>query len=325
MPDRPVFVTGAAGFIGSTLAEALLRSGRSVIGVDNFNDYYDPARKRSHVESIRHDPRFSLHEVDIRDTAVMRELFSRHRPRAVAHLAAYGGVRYSIGRAPLYADVNITGSINLLEAARETEPEVFVFASTSSVYGHAPPGTFVETDPCDRPLAPYPASKRAVELLGYTYHNLHGLNFTAVRLFSVYGPRGRPDMMPFIMTDRIARGEKITLFEGGCMKRDWTYVDDVVSGLMVALDRPLGCEIINLGRGDPVLMTDMVRMIEDLIGAKADLDTSPAPSTEPKVTVANIDKARRLLGYEPRTSVEEGLERLWQWYQKHVAVGSRTI
>ncbi len=314
-----ILVTGAAGFIGSHLTETLLERGETVVALDDFNDYYNPALKRANVASFQHHPNLSLYEADIRDTATVEQIFTRHRPRAVAHLAAYGGVRYSIGRARLYTDVNIVGTINLLEAARQAGAGTFVFASTSSVYGQTSQLPFIETDPCNRPLAPYPASKKAGEVLGYTYYNLHQMNFTALRFFSVYGPRGRPDMMPYMVTDRVATGREITLFNAGQMKRDWTYVDDIVSGIAAALDRPLGYEIINLGRGEPVLMADFVRIIEELVGRPALLVTPPAPASEPPVTFANIDKARRLLDYRPQTPVHEGLARLWDWYRREIA------
>lgn len=313
-----VLVTGAAGFIGSNLCEALLARGDEVIALDNFNDFYDVARKRSNVADFKDHPACRMIEADIVDAAAMNKVFAEHSPDAVAHLAAYGNVRYSIGRAPLYTEVNITGSINLLEAARNHGCTNFVFASTSSAYGATEQLPFVETDPCNRPLAPYPASKKAMEVLGYTYHNLHDISFTAVRFFSVYGPRGRPDMMPFMVTDRIVRGEEIVLFDGGAMKRDWTYIADIVSGVMGALDRPQGYEIINLGRGEPVLMSDFVSIIEQLVGKKAILSTPPAPASEPKITFANIEKAQRLLDYAPQTDVAEGLEKLWEWYQAKV-------
>lgn len=313
-----ILVTGAAGFIGSTLTDALLARGESVVAVDDFNDYYDPARKRANAESFRHHPRARLYEMDIRDAAAMERLFAEHRPRAVAHLGAYGGVRYSIGRAPLYTEVNVLGTVNLLEAARKHETGGFVFASTSSVYGNTRQLPFVETDPCNLPLAPYPASKKAAEVMGYTYHNLHGMNFTALRFFSVYGPRGRPDMMPFMVTDRVVRGAEITLFDAGRLRRDWTYVDDVVSGVIAALERPMGYRIINLGRGEPVLMADFVAIIETLVGKKAALSTPPAPDSEPQVTFADIGLARRLLDYRPDTPVDTGLLRLWEWYRRDV-------
>lgn len=317
MPEQhPILVTGVAGLVGSHLAERLLEAGRAVVGIDNFNDYYSVAQKRDNVAGFKDHPRFTLHETDIRDNDAVNAIFQQHTPAAVAHLAAMANVRYSIGRAPLYTDVNIVGSVNLLEAAKQHGCGNFVFASTSSIYGKTQQLPFTEDDACNLPLSAYPASKKAIELMGYTYHNLHAMNFTAVRFFSVYGPRARPDMMPFMVADSIARGETITLFDAGQMKRDWTYVDDIVQGVALALDKPLGYEQINLGRGEPVLMADFVELLEDIIGKKAVLETPPAPASEPAITFANIDKARRLLGYDPKTPVRAGLEKLWAWYQR---------
>jgi UDP-glucuronate 4-epimerase len=315
MPNT-VLITGAAGLIGSHLCQVRLAQGHHVVGIDNFNDYYSPKQKRANVADFVDHERFTLCEIDIRDTGAVNEIFETHKPRAVAHLAAMANVRYSIGRTPLYTDVNINGSVNLLEAAHKTSTQTFTFASTSSIYGKTDQLPFVETDPCNRPLSAYPASKKAVELLGYTYHNLHGMNFTALRFFSVYGPRARPDMMPFMVTDRVARGDTITLFDAGDMKRDWTYVDDIVQGVSSAMDTPLGYEVINIGRGEPVLMKDFVTIVEELVGKKAILETPPAPASEPKITFANIDKARKLLGYAPKTAIADGLANLWGWYQR---------
>jgi UDP-glucuronate 4-epimerase len=315
-----VLVTGAAGFIGSILTEALLNRGDEVVAIDNFNDYYDPARKRANLVAFQDHPQLQLYELDFCDAEAVERIFAEHKPEAVAHLGAYGGVRYSIGRALLYTQVNIVGTVNILEAARLAGTNTVIFASTSSVYGHTTQLPFIETDPCNLPLAPYPASKKAGEIIGYTYHNLHQMNFTALRFFSVYGPRGRPDMMPFLVTDRIIKGEAIALFDAGQMKRDWTYVDDIVAGIIAALERPLGYEIINLGRGKPVLMAEFVEAIEKLTGERAILTTPPAPASEPKITYANIDKARKLLGYDPETSVTDGLAKLWDWYQHELIV-----
>ena len=315
MPNT-VLITGAAGLIGSHLCQVRLAMGDHVIGIDNFNDYYSPQQKRANVAEFEDHENFTLCEIDIRDTDTVNQVFATQKPKAVAHLAAMANVRYSIGRTPLYSDVNITGSVNLLEAAHQNGTEVFTFASTSSIYGKTQQLPFVETDACNMPLSAYPASKKAIELMGYTYHNLHGMNFTAMRFFSVYGPRARPDMMPFMVTDRIARGDTITLFDAGDMKRDWTFVDDIVSGVSAAMDTPLGYEVINIGRGEPVLMKDFVTIVEELVGKKAILETPPAPASEPKITFANIDKARELLNYSPQTSVEDGLAKLWAWYQK---------
>jgi UDP-glucuronate 4-epimerase len=313
-----VLVTGAAGFIGSHLAEALLGRGDEVIAVDNFNDYYDPARKRANVAHFQDHPRLTFYEADIRDADKMYKIMADHCPDVVAHLAAMGGVRYSIGRAALYTDVNLRGTVGLLEVARGGAVPHFVYASTSSVYGNTDCIPFEETDPCNQPLAPYPATKKAAEIIGYTYHNLHNLNFTALRFFSVYGPRGRPDMMPFMVTHRIVNGREIQLFDAGQMWRDWTYIDDIIAGVVAAIDRPLGYEIINLGRGEPVLMADFVNIIEGLIGKRAVLSTPAAPPSEPKVTFADISKARRLLGYDPKTAVADGLARTWDWYQREI-------
>ena len=313
-----IVVTGAAGFIGSHLCEALLARGDDVIALDCFNDHYSPIRKHANAACLRDQPRCILYEEDIRDRDAVCRIFSKHKPDAVAHLAGYGAVRYSIGRADLYTDVNIVGSVNLLEAALQNGVGNFAFASTSSVYGETKQLPFIESDPCNHPLAPYPASKKAVEVMGYTYHHLHQLNFTALRFFSVYGPRGRPDMMPFMVTDGIVNQREIALFDGGRMRRDWTYIDDIVAGVVSALDKPLGYEIINLGRGEPVLMSDFVTIIETLVGRKAILSMPPAPASEPKVTFANIDRARRLLAYNPQTAVADGLAKLWEWYQSEI-------
>jgi len=310
-----VLVTGAAGFIGSNLAETLLKQGHTVAGLDNFNDYYDPARKRANAAVLSALERFEMHEVDLRDEAGVNALFEAGRFDAVAHLAAMAGVRYSIPRAPLYTDVNIRGTVNVLEAARNNGVPHVVFASTSSVYGATKRLPFREDDPLGMPLASYPASKIAGELMGYTYHNLFDLSFTAVRFFSVYGERGRPDMMPFIITDSIVNDKVFKLFDAGEMFRDWTYVGDIVKGVIVALERPLGYERINLGRGQPVRMADFVELIEQLVGKRALMETPPAPASEPKTTYADVTKARELLGYDPCVTVEEGLARFWAWYQ----------
>ncbi|MCJ7550992.1 MAG: GDP-mannose 4,6-dehydratase [Anaerolineae bacterium] len=310
-----VLVTGAAGFIGSNLAETLLKQGHTVAGLDNFNDYYDPARKRANAVVLSAFERFEMHEVDLRDEVGVNAVIEAGRFDAVAHLAAMAGVRYSIPRASLYTDVNIRGTINVLEAARSNGVPHVVFASTSSVYGATTRLPFREDDPLGKPLASYPASKIAGELMGYTYHNLFDLSFTAVRFFSVYGERGRPDMMPFIITDSIVNDKVFKLFDAGEMFRDWTYVGDIVKGVIAALERPLGYERINLGRGQPVRMADFVELIEQLVGKRALMETPPAPASEPKTTYADVTKARELLGYDPRVTVEEGLARFWTWYQ----------
>ena len=316
-----VLVTGAAGFIGSHVAEALLARGDTVAGLDNFNDYYSPARKQANVAPLLAHPRFTLHEADLRDVETMEHICTQGRFDAVVHLAAMAGVRYSIERAPLYVEVNVRGTVNLLEGVRKAGTPHFVFASTSSVYGRTDRLPFREDDPLGRPLAPYPATKIAGEVMGHAYHNLFGLSFTALRFFSVYGPRGRPDMMPYHITDCVVHGRTFTLYEGGEMYRDWTYIDDIVAGVVAAVDRPMGYEVINLGRGEPVRMADFVGLVEELVGKPARMTTPPAPPSEPPITYADISKARALLDYEPTTSVAEGMRWFWEWYRESVLTG----
>jgi len=313
-----ILITGAAGFIGSHVAEVLLARGDEVTGLDNFNDYYDPARKRANVALLTPNPRFTLHEADVRDAERMECMCAESHFDAVVHLAAMANVRYSIERAPLYVDVNVRGTVNLLEAARKAGVPHFVFASTSSVYGRTGLLPFREDDALGRPLAPYPATKIAGEVMGHAYHSLFDLSFAAVRFFSVYGPRGRPDMMPYIITDCVFHDREFTLYEAGEMYRDWTYITDIVSGVVAAVDRPLGYQVINLGHGEPVRMADFVELIEELVGKKARMTTPPPPPSEPPITYADITKARDLLDYDPTTSVADGMHRFWEWYQAKI-------
>lgn len=313
-----ILVTGAAGFIGSHLAERLLRRGDEVIGLDNFNDYYDPTRKRANERRLCAYPNFRMVEADVRDRERMFTLLAENKFSAVAHLAAMAGVRNAIEQPDLYVNVNLNGTQNVLDAARAAGGVGnFVLASTSSVYGNTEQVPFIETDSCDRPLQPYAAAKRAAEILGYSYHHLFGQNFTILRFFTVYGPNGRPDMMAYLLADSITKGKRIPLYDGGQMYRDWTYVDDTVSGIVAALDRPLGYEIINLGRGEPVLLADFVAIMEQLSGRQANVVPAPRLAADFVRNEADISKARRLLAYDPQVSVAEGVRRFWEWYREH--------
>jgi len=310
-----LLVTGAAGFIGSRLSRALIERGDTVIGLDNFNDYYSPTQKEQHLLDFLPSPNFTLVRGDLRDVALMRELCATHRPDAIAHLAAMAAVRYSVQNPLIYGEVNVQGTMNLLDAARLSGQPRVVLASTGSVYGSDTPVPFVEDAPADHPLAPYPASKRAMELFAHTYHHLWGLPTTIARFFNVYGPHGRPDMMPWQWTQKIQRGEPLTLYNGGHLKRDWTYIDDIVAGLVSALDTGLEYEIVNLGCGRPVENLDFVHVLEKLLGREAIIEDVPAPASEPLITFADTSKARRLLGYEPKVNVEEGLGRFVEWME----------
>ncbi len=320
MAAGTTLITGGAGFIGSRLAARLLAERQPVILLDNFNDYYDPARKRANVAGLLAEnpsapPR--LVECDIRDAAALQRLFAEGGIHRVAHLAGMAAVRYSVERAPLYTEVNTLGSVNVLECARQHGVENLVLASTSSVYGNAPP-PFREEQIPDRPLAPYPASKRAAELLAHATHSLFGLNVTVARLFNVYGPAGRPDMMPLKVLDWLHEGRTIPMYAGGALCRDWTYIDDTVDALQRALERPLGYEILNLGYGATHSFAEFVAIYEELTGIAARKEDVPAPPSEPDTLWCDNAKARRLLGWQPQTPLRTGLAATWRWYQQAV-------
>jgi UDP-glucuronate 4-epimerase len=307
-------ITGGAGFIGSRLARALLARGEKIIVIDNFNSYYDPALKRANVAEFSDNPNATVIEGDIRNATLVEQIVVDYGVRRIAHLAAMAGVRSSIEEAPLYLEVNTTASMYLMEAARKHGVEQFVQASTSSVYGETKRLPFVEDDTADRPLAAYPASKRAAEILGHTYYHLFKLPVTCLRFFNVYGPNGRPDMMPMKVIKALLADEPITLFNGGKLSRDWTYIDDIVAGVVAALDIPLGYEVINLGCGSPISMNEFVDIYEELSGKTARRIDAPAPLSEPPITFCDNSRARRLLGFDPKIKVADGLANTWKWY-----------
>jgi UDP-glucuronate 4-epimerase len=311
-------VTGGAGFIGSHLVDALLARGDEVVALDNFNSYYDPARKRRNVRGALGRPGYTLVEANFCDAEALERVFAQHRPQRVAHLGGMAGVRASVAQPHLYERVNVGGSLAMLEAARRHEVGSFVLASTSSVYGRSPT-PWREDLPADRPLSPYAATKRAAELLAFTSHSLYGTPTTVVRFFTVYGPRGRPDMTPSLFVERMAKGEPFTLFNGGDdLFRDYTYVSDIVDGVVAALDTPRPYEVINLGNSQPVLMRRFVELLGEITGLPVRADNVPLPPTEPLITFADTTKARTLLEWEPTTRVEQGLERFWAWYRDEI-------
>jgi len=313
-----VLVTGGAGFIGSHTTEALLAWGDEVICLDNFNDYYDPARKRKNVAAFEGHPRYRLYEGDICDAERLEALFAAERPDKVMHIAAMAGVRYSIQHPELYESVNVRGLLNMLQASRRHTVSNFVFASSSSVYGADSPVPFREDAPCNRPVSPYAATKRAGELLCYTYHHLYGLRCTCLRFFTVYGPRGRPDMAPYLFTRWVSDGEPLKMFGDGTTYRDYTYIDDIVAGVVAALDADFGYEIVNLGNSQTVMLRDFIALVEDLVGRKANVEQMPPQPGDVPRTYADVSKARRLLGYDPKTPFAEGMARFVEWYRREV-------
>ena len=308
-----VFVTGAAGFIGSRLCAALLDRGDTVVGFDNLHPYYDRSHKDRHLADLLDRAGFTFVEGDLRDSDGLAELFTGHDFDAVAHIAAMAAVRYSVQHPLLYGDVNVQGSINLMDAARQHGQVPCVLASTGSVYGSDTPVPFVEDAAAAHPLAPYPASKRSMELFAHSFAHVYQLPVTVLRFFNVYGPHGRPDMMPWQWSQKIHRGEPLTLFNGGRMHRDWTYIDDIVRGFVAALDAGYPCETINLGGGAPTENLEFVHILERLLERQARIETAPAPASEPLYTFASIEKAGRLLGWKPEVKVETGLARFVEW------------
>lgn len=311
-------ITGGAGFIGSRLALRLIAAGEPIVILDNFNDYYDPKIKRENIASLGDLP--IVIEGDIRDEVLIRRLFDEHAITRVAHLAGMASVRYSAQRGRLYADVNTSATVSLLDEARKHSVEIFVFGSTSSVYGNSARVPFVEDDVAAFPLAPYPASKRAAEIFAYTYHQLFGLNVSILRFFNVYGPHGRPDMMPLRAIEAILHEKPIDLYAGGELRRDWTYIDDITAGIAAALERPLGYQIINVGCGAPITLSEFIRIYERLIGKQAITRDIPAPLTEPKITYCDNSRAAELLGFAPTVEIADGLARTWDWYRKRYPI-----
>ena len=307
-------ITGGAGFIGSHVARRMIAPERRVVVIDNLNDSYAVQLKRDNIRDFKDHPLVTFIEGDIRDLRLVERILADHGINRICHLAAMANVRASIERAQLYFDVNVNGTLNLLEAARKAGVQQFLLASTSSVYGNTSSVPFVETMSADRPLAPYPASKRSAELLAHAIHNLFALPVTVLRFFNVYGPHGRPDMMPIKVLRALMDGSAITVYDDGELKRDWTYIDDIVDGVISALDQPLGYEIINLGFGAPATLNQFIDILEDLTGRRLNIQRVPTPPTELLVTYCDNTKARDLLGFNPAIPLQEGLARTWEWF-----------
>jgi UDP-glucuronate 4-epimerase len=311
-PER-VLVTGAAGFIGSTLVERLLADGREVIGVDSFDPFYPESIKRRNLTRALGARRFRLEHVDIRDAGRLERIFADSAFDGVVHLAALAGVRPSLERPAQYADVNVHGSAVVFEvAARHGRPRV-VFASSSSVYGEREDGPFRETDPVERPISPYAATKRAGELVAHTFHHAHGLSVTCARIFTAYGPRQRPDLAIRKFAERMRRGDSVPVYGDGSALRDFTYVDDLVEGLVRALDRDLGFAILNFGAGRAVSVLEVVHALEEELEVKARVEWRPRQTGDVSRTWADIGAAREALGYAPQVELREGIRRFAAW------------
>jgi UDP-glucuronate 4-epimerase len=309
-----VLVTGAAGFIGSHLVDRLLADGHDVVGIDNLDPSYSADRKRANLSSATIHSRFRLVEADIRDAELVERLIRQTGPDVIVHLAARAGVRPSIEQPALYSDVNITGTVHLLQAASRCEPRPkFVYASSSSVYGERPNAPFRETDSVDQPVSPYAATKKACELLAYTFHHLHGLPVTGLRFFTAYGPRNRPDLAIAKFAALIEAGRPIPMFGDGSTRRDYTYISDIVDGIVRAIDRCTSHHLYNLGNSHPIPLLDMILSLGQALGRTPQIERLPEQPGDVRMTCADISRAKAELGYEPRTRFAEGLERYVTW------------
>ena len=310
-----ILVTGGAGFIGSHLVERLLSVNKMVVCLDNFNDYYDPRIKQRNIENCVDNPDFVLIKGDIRDTDLLHHIFQTYDISEVVHLAARAGVRDSLEQPLLYYDVNVRGTINLLEAVRKFDIRNFIFGSSSSVYGANRKVPFHEDDKTDEPISPYAATKKAAELLCFTYHDLYNIPITCLRFFTVYGPRQRPGMAIHKFTRLIDQDKEITMFGDGRSKRDYTYISDIIHGILVALDKPFKFEIFNLGESKIVELRYLISLIEKNLGKSARIKQSTDQPGDVPITYANITKSRNLLEYQPKINIEKGIEFFVRWYK----------
>lgn len=335
MPSETILITGAAGFIGSHLTQAYLAQGYRVIGLDNFCDFYDEAMKRRNIAQAQHHKDFTLVEADIRDRQAVFEAFTTHQPDRVVHLAAMAGVRPSIERPDYYCSVNLDGTVNLLDAAVQTKVSRFAFASSSSVYGNNPKVPFAETDNVDYPISPYAATKKAGELICHTYWHVHRLPIVALRFFTVFGPRQRPDLAISKFLKLIANDETIPMFGDGSTSRDYTFVDDIVAGVQACVahcsaempvpsaeaggdaNQTTGFRVYNLGGSSPVSLKEMIATIGRVVGKTPKIEQLPMQPGDVNRTYADVQRAERELGYAPRVSLEQGVAQQWDWLKKN--------
>lgn len=312
---RKIFVTGCAGFIGNRVTQRLLEENREVVGIDNMNDYYDPALKEWRLAALTKHRNFSFKKKDISDLDAMDKLFNENPPEIVINLAARAGVKTSLTDPWIYYEANVKGALNILELCRKYGIKKFVISSSSSVYGlNKIP--FTEKDETSRPLTPYGATKKGAEVLGYAYHYLYGMNIINLRYFTVYGPAGRPDMSIFIFIRNILEGKPIKVYGDGRQKRDFTYVDDIVEGTIKASGLS-GYHIINLGGDNPVELIYVIRLIEQYLGKKAKIDFLPQHAADIPATWADISQAKTLLNWQPKVKIEEGIKRAVEWFMNN--------
>jgi UDP-glucuronate 4-epimerase len=312
--NKKILVTGGAGFIGSHLVGRLLKEGYEVICLDNFNDYYNPQVKRDNIKPYLREKRFDLIEADIRDKDTLKKIFEKYKFQKVIHLAAQAGVRLSLKQPNLYVDVNVNGTLNLLELSKEYKIANFVFGSSSSVYGATKEIPFSEEGKL-KPISPYGVSKRTGELLCSTYNHLYNLPVTILRFFTVYGPRQRPDMAIHKFTKLIDEGKEIYLYGNGETSRDYTYISDIVEGIIFSLNKDFNYKIFNLGNSNPTNLSHLISLIEKNLGKSAKIKYLPEQPGDPSITFANISKSKGMLNYNPKINIEEGIKNFIEWYK----------
>mmetsp|Transcript_70735 Transcript_70735/g.188653 ORF Transcript_70735/g.188653 Transcript_70735/m.188653 type:complete len:334 (+) Transcript_70735:98-1099(+) len=327
---RRIVVTGAAGFIGGHVAERLVVRGDHVVIVDCHNDYYDSAVKNANVEAVKEAAQkagagsVQAHKVDILDKPALTALFEEVKPDIIVHLAAQAGVRHSINNLHEAISINLVGTVNLLELAHAFKVSHVVCASSSSVYGQSSVAPFSEDQMCDKPISPYAASKRSAELFAHTLHHLYGIKITLLRFFTVYGPRGRPDMAVYKFIDKIFRGEPIDRFGDGSAVREFTYVDDIVDGVLAAVDRPQDFAIVNLGGGATHTLAELISTVEKHCGRPAVINQMPQQAGDVDITSADQKEAQRILDFHPRISLDEGIRRTVEWYRQYKGIPAPT-
>jgi UDP-glucuronate 4-epimerase len=316
-----IIVTGAAGFIGSNLTDRLLSDGHEVVALDNFDPFYAERQKRENLEDAASRPDFRLVEMDIRDADGVGRLFAEVEPDAVVHLAARAGVRPSIDQPALYSEVNVTGTVNLLQASvRLAVLPRFVYASSSSVYGDRDTAPFREDDQVDLPVSPYAATKKACELIAHSFHHIYGIPVTGQRFFTAYGPRNRPDLAIAKFAALIDAGKSVPMFGDGSTRRDYTYVADIVDGIVRAVERCRSHHLYNLGNSDPTRLTDLIALLGEALGREPVIERLPEQRGDVRQTHADISLARAELGYEPSTSIAAGLARYAEWLKRREPV-----
>lgn len=312
---KTVIVTGAAGFIGSNLTKSLLEKGYRVIGIDNFDDTYEKQFKKAHVEPFSKNENFVMNRVDIRDEKKLRKIFEKEKPAYVVHLAAKVDTRHAVETPHEYTSVNIDGTLNILELCREYSVENLVAASSSSVYGNSLQTPWKEDQTLGKPLSPYGATKHAMELFAHSYHHNFDLNITCLRYFNVYGENNRPIMVPYIWAEKILGDKEIEISGDGSRKRDYTYVGDVVKATILAMEKPVGFEVINVGNHTPASLNELLAVFEKVIGKKAKVKSRPSSKASVEVTYADVSKAKEILNWQPEVSLEKGIERLVAWFR----------